>query len=274
MILNILISTIDGGINNISDILLSYREDVKYIVSHQYTDEKYLTIPEKINRPDVIVSQISGKGLTKSRNNAIRLATGDICVIADDDVRYTNKYFNTILRVYQEKKVDVACFKIYTGKGNKSYKNYPEIETKITSLQTHTPSSIEITFKLNSVIEKKILFDERFGMGSWLNGGGENLFIIDAINKNLKVNFFPNYIVQHPFESTIKSFPKYHQRRVRVTGALDARINGYVSLFKTFAGTLKILANLLKNKKNPFIYIYERLSGNIYVLKSNKKHIL
>ena len=48
-----------------------------------------------------MVSQIPGKGLTKSRNNAIQNATGDIGVIADDDVKYTNEYFNAILEVYE-----------------------------------------------------------------------------------------------------------------------------------------------------------------------------
>jgi hypothetical protein len=85
--LNILISTIDSGINKISGVLLSYRQDVSYIVSHQYRDEKHLPIPTELLREDVFISQIPGQGLTKSRNNAIQLATSDICVISDDDVR-------------------------------------------------------------------------------------------------------------------------------------------------------------------------------------------
>ncbi len=268
MTLEILISTIDTGITKISDILLPFRPDVKYIVSHQYQDEKYLPIPKELIREDVLVSQIPGKGLTKSRNNAIRLATADICVIADDDVRYTDEYFDTILDVYQNNDVNVACFMINTGEGNPKYKNYSNNEIIIKSLKDHAPSSIEITFRLKPVLEKEILFDERFGLGSWLAGGEENLFIFDAINKHLLVKFFPHYIVQHPFESTIKSFPKYHQRRVKVGGALDARINGWFSIPKAFAGTLKFLPDLIRNRKNPFIYLYERLSAAIYILFS------
>lgn len=271
MTLNILISTIDSGIKKIPDILLPYREDVKYIVSHQYRDEKYLQIPNELMRDDVLVSQIPGQGLTKSRNNAIRLATGDICVIADDDVRYTNVYLDKILHIYENNQIDVACFKIDTGIGNPNYKKYPDAEVMINSIYTHNPSSIEITFLLKVILEKEILFDQRFGIGSSLAGGEESLFIYDAVSKDTIVKFFPYYIVKHPFESTIKTFSKYHQRRVRVVGAVDARKNGYISILKAFVGTLKLLPDLLKHKKNPFIYFYERFSGSIYILKSNKK---
>lgn len=271
MKLNILISTIDQGIEKVGDILLPSRKDVKYIVSHQYRDEKFLVIPKDLMRDDVFVSQIPGQGLTKSRNNAIRLATGDICVIADDDVIYTNEYFDTILHIYENNTIDMACFKIFTGHGNPNYREYPATEIAISSIHTYAPSSIEITFRLKPIFKKEILFDERFGLGSWLAGGEENLFIVDAISAGLKVQFFPFFIVQHPYESTIKSFSKYAPRRVRVGGAMDARLNGTISLLKAFAGTLKLLPDLVKHKKNPFIYFYERLSGSIYILKSNKK---
>ena len=272
MILDILISTIDKGIEEVPSILLPARSDVRYIVSHQYTDEQYLPIPRELLRDDVLVSQIPGKGLTKSRNNAIRIATGDVCVIADDDVRYTNEYFDKIIDSDRLGIYDIICFKINTGDGNPEYKNYPLKQIIINSLKDHVPSSIEITFKRKLIVENCIDFDERFGLGSWLNGGEENLFVYDAIKKGLKVGFIPEYIVEHPFESTIKSFPKYAQRRVRVTGALDARFNGLISIPKAFIATIKSSPDLIRHKKNPFVYFFDRIAGSIYILKSTKRY--
>ena len=259
------------GIDKIANILLPFREDVRYIVSHQFQEEKFLRIPKELLREDVVVSQIPGKGLTKSRNNAIRTATGDICVIADDDVRYTNDYFDTIIDVYEVNAVDVACFKIKTTDGQPEYKKYPDRIVDVTSLQSYSPSSIEITFRLKPVIERGLCFDERFGLGSWLNGGGENLFVYDAINSGLKVKFFPVYIVQHPFESTIRAFSKYADRRIIVGGAIDARLNGKIAIIKAFAGMLKFLPNLLRCRKNPITYLSKRLSGVVYILNSQKQ---
>lgn len=272
MVIDVLISTIDSGIEKISNILLPFRKDVKYIVSHQYRNEKYLPVPKELLREDVLVSQIPGEGLTKSRNNAIRLATADICVIADDDVRYTNEYFDNILSVYnQESDVDIACFKIFTGENEPEYKEYPLTTVIVTDIHDYSPSSIEITFKLNSIKNKKIVFDERFGLGTWLIGGEEELFTLDAIKAGLKIKFFPSYIVQHPFESTAKATFEYDNCRIQVVGAMDARTRGLISIPKAFAGTVKILPDLIKNKKNPIKYFQERLSASIYILRSDKQ---
>jgi hypothetical protein len=238
MKINILISTIDSGISKIENMLLPFRKDINYIVSHQYTDEKFKIFPLALKRDDVLVSHIFGKGLMISRNHAINLASGDVCVIADDDVKYSNEYLNTIIDVYKNSEVDVACFKIFTGNSQTEYKKYPKDTLLLNNLKTYSPSSIEITFKLKPVLQNRIFFDERFGLGSWLNGGGENLFVYDSIKNKLKVVFFPLYVVEHPYESTIKSFPKYAQRRLRVIGALDARIYGLFAIPKAFASVI------------------------------------
>jgi len=126
-------------------------------------------------------------------------ASGDIAVIADDDVEYSKKYFNRIVEKYESNPdIDIACFKINTGEGNPEYKNYPNKEIVINSIKEHSPSSIEITFRLKPIIEKGILFDERFGLGTRLKGGEEGLFFHDCIQNNLKIIFYILYI-EHVF---------------------------------------------------------------------------
>lgn len=270
MKLEILISTIDAGIEKIKDILLPFRQDVKYIISHQYQDEKFKYIPKELLREDVVVSQMPGKGLTKSRNNAISLASGDVCLIADDDVRYTSEFLNTIIQTFHERNPDVALFKIKTKEGEGDYKNYPTEEYKLNLNNLHSPSSIEIAFKTEK-IKGIVFFDERFGLGSFLNGGGELYFIRDAIEKGLKVWYFPESVVIHPKESTIKSLPKYHKRRVMVGGASDARKNGWLAIPKAFLGTIKVIPDLIKYKKNPFVYFYQRIRAAIYILTTKPR---
>lgn len=267
MKLNILISTIDEGIYKIPDQLLSYRDDVDYLISHQNRNQNFLSVPDGLKRRDVIVSQIHGQGVTKCRNNGLKLAQGDVCVIADDDVTFSHSYFDTILKSYNEHNFDVTCFKINTLDQDKEYKKYPKTVTPIRSISEYSASAIEITFNRKAVINRHLQFDERFGLGSWLNTGHEDLFIYDAIKAGLSVGFIPEFIVEHPFESTIKAFPKYARRRVRAVGALDARLNGYKAIPKAFLGMIKYAPDLIRNKKNPVTYLCERLAGTIYVLK-------
>ena len=266
MKINILISTIDNGIFKVEDILLPFREDIYYIISHQYTDEKFKEVPSALKRRDVLVSHIYGRGLMISRNHAISLASGDICVIADDDVKYSNEYFNTIINVFKSNEVDIACFKIFTGNSQVEYKKYPTNPILLNNLKIYAPSSIEITFRLNRILQSKIFFDERFGLGSWLNGGGENLFVYDAIKNRLKVMFFPLFVVEHPYESTIKSFPKYAQRRLRVIGALDARIYGVLAIPKAIFSVFKNFQDIMDNNVNPLNYLFQRFAGINYIL--------
>src|SRR5690606_18602433 len=107
---------------------------------------------------------------------------------------------------------------------------------------------------------------------SRLNGGGEILFIHDCIQEGLQVKFFPEYIVMHPHDATIEAFSKYHDRRVRITGAMDMRLHGGIAFLKAFPRTIKILPDLLKNDKNPFAYLRETLEGIIYIYKNKSRN--
>jgi glycosyltransferase involved in cell wall biosynthesis len=263
--LSVLISTIDSGITRIRNIILSPRNDVNYVVVHQYTDNDYRNIPEELKRPDIQISQIPGRGLTKSRNHAIAIATGDIALIADDDVSYKNEYFDLVLEIFRNKMPDIALFKIKTGDNKNEYKNYPECACKMTLKNMHSPSSIEIAFKIEK-IKNNISFDERFGLGTFLNGGGEMLFIQDAIKKGLNVQYYPFYIVTHPHESQIMKFPLYHKRRLKVAGATYARKYGLMAVPRIFLRTLILIPDLIRSSKNPVVFLYQMYVGCFHLL--------
>ncbi len=115
MKINILISTIDEKILQVKDVILDPRDDVEYIISHQYTNGRFKDIPSELVRNDITVSQIEGKGVTKSRNNALRLATGDIGLFSDDDVTYRDEYIDIVKETFlTNPDIDVALFKIKT----------------------------------------------------------------------------------------------------------------------------------------------------------------
>jgi len=267
LVLNVLISTIDAGIDNIKKILLPKRADVVYIVSHQYRDNKYKYIPTELDRDDVIVSQIFGQGLSISRNNAINVAKGDIAVLSDDDVVYTNKFFDSIIEKFIDDKIDAALFKIMTFEDESDYKRYPNESYKLSKNNFHSPSSIEIAFRINK-IKGKYFFDKRFGLGSKLDGGEEYLFVKDLLKGGMNVFFYPTYIVIHSKDSFIKQYSRYHKRRNRVTGAIEAREYGIFAYLKAFISTIRIFNELIKNKKNPLIYLLERYSGINYIMFS------
>lgn len=207
MILEVLISTIDGGIEKIPDILLDEREDVRYLVSWQIragsqelrAESEFLLVnKEWARREDVKVFTMKGQGLSRNRNNALLHATGDILLIADDDCHYTNEYFDNILSSYKEHpEADIILFK---GNLNKAY---PEKEMTLKKALRHRGyfvSSVEMTMrKLRAESQKLrgILFNEEFGLGSGKYiCGEEDVFLKDAEKAGQQILFVPKMIVE------------------------------------------------------------------------------
>jgi len=275
MKLYILISTIDEGIKKIKNILKEPQKNIIYIVSHQYQDKKYKYIPKELLREDILVSQIKGKGLSKNRNNAISLVNNGICLVADDDINILPNSFNIIIDTFKKNEdLDVACFKIKTEKNQPEYKNYPKNCSLVKKIKDkkYYVSSVEIAFRVNSIKKNKIFFNENFGIGSNIMiGGEEKVFINDCIKKNLKIMFFPYYIVQHPFLSNIKKIRKYDNKKIILNGGLDAETIGKLSILKALLVTIYKIPSLLKNSINPFKYLAKRLFGAFYILKNKQK---
>lgn len=128
------------------------------------------------------------KGLSKSRNLALKHATKDICVVCDDDMKYVNSAESRIEAEYRKNPdADVIIFQV----GNLS-KQYPSEQKSINWLSTLKVSSVQITFKRESITQSNICFNEEFGAGSGhYISGEENIFLIDCLNKGLKIIYVP-----------------------------------------------------------------------------------
>ena len=204
MSVDILICTLDEGINNVDKVLLPQVDFIKYIISWQQTANIQYTIPVCLNRDDVQIVWLEGKGLSRNRNNAIKYSTSDICMIADDDVEFDIKGIETICRYYENHpNVDLVTYK-YTSNNGK--KNYPVFSFDLRkSPRGYNVSSIEISFRRDKV-QGKISFNELMGLGSPYSGAGEdNLFILDCLNAGLKCHYIPVNVVFHSDESTGRS---------------------------------------------------------------------
>jgi glycosyltransferase involved in cell wall biosynthesis len=270
MLINVLISTLDEGINHIHNVLLKPFPDVDYLVSQQITCDEFKTIPAILqNREDVTIVQITGKGLSTNRNNAIKEAKGDIALLADDDVSFMPDTFEIIKNVFlKDEDLDVACFKIKTPETEPVYKKYPSGPYQIKKNKCHSISSVEIAFRIKSIKEKNILFDERFGIGSsMMIAGEESLFIYDCLKNGLKIVFYPFEIVMHPFNSTLRQFSPFDAKKNILAGGLDARKTGWRSVPNAYLKTMRLLPALLIRGISPFRYLKQRLTGAFFILR-------
>jgi len=173
------------------------------------------------------------KGLSKSRNRGIEQIDSktDVVVITDDDVSFVRDYEKTISSAYKKiKDADIIVFMSKDDNGNPRKKYNKEIK-RLNSFDILSVNSIEITFKIKTIREKKLMFDEDFGLGSKYKSGEENIFLSDALKKGLKIYFYPEYINIHPIESTGFTWGKSD---VFDKGALFKRLYPILSYFFGF----------------------------------------
>ncbi len=199
MTLDVLICSLNKGIVRIDELLRPVRPDVRYVISYQYTDERYLElIPKSLrSRPDVTLYKHHGKGLSANRNLAMEKATADLVMFADDDTRFCEQSFDYIFRLFTEHpEVDVAFMRASTYTG-KLLKAYPEEACRLTDSEPcYSISIIEMACR-RSKVQGTVRFDERFGLGTqFLTCGEEEIWMEDAFKAKLQIYYFPEKVVE------------------------------------------------------------------------------
>lgn len=253
--LDILICTVAPRLDGIAGMLLPERQGVRYVISVQYTDPEPPAVPASLSsRSDVTTGFLEGTGLSRNRNNALRMATADICLIADDDNRYLPEHIDTILSSWNgNQQADILTFQAQTLDGAPLHP-YPAPYV----------CSVEITFRRESVTGRGLKFDERFGLGSpLLCAGEEDVFMTDARRAGLTIRYVPKVIVQTDGATTSASF--IGNTRLQITKGATFR---YV--YGTFSAVWRSFKEagwyLLHKGANPFPILNNMLKG-IWILR-------
>ena len=163
------------------------------------------------------------RGLSKSRNMAIRNAWGDICLICDDDETIADDCEDKILRAYSENPDAALIAFALIRKDIK--KPYPEGKKSLGFKQILKTSSLQVTFSRNLMGDNNIWFDEKMGSGTGNGGGEENMFMFSVKRKGLKMLYYPDYIATiNPSPS--QWFKGYDKKYFENLGWADRRLFG------------------------------------------------
>lgn len=130
------------------------------------------------------------RGLTRSRNMAIEAATGDVCLLCDDDEQFVADYETAILDAYKSlPQADVVIFKMKDRPPS-----FPDRVMRLKFPKTMKVSSWQISFRRESLLRSGVRFDELLGAGTG-NGAEEELkFLRDCQKANLKIYYVPTEI--------------------------------------------------------------------------------
>lgn len=179
-------------------MLLPPAEGVRYVVSWQRHEG--LEPPGSLLRDDVLLLRLDGVGLSRNRNNAIRHASADIILFADDDIEYLPDVISWVRSAFaMNPAADIILFKaIYPHA-----KRYPEASCplRLPLPKGYYVSSIEIACRRQSLGDLR--FCESLGLGApVLTAGEDEYFIYSALRRGLQCRFENETICRHPGPST------------------------------------------------------------------------
>lgn len=245
-------------------MLLPPADGIGWVVSMQYTDERYLSMVPAVlkERTDITLSFLPCRGLSANRNNALANAKGDILLIADDDCRYSADALRQVQQFYENNpSFDVVCFAA-ADYNNVPLKAYPSslLSYKQALKHGYYPCSVEISMQRHV----RTRFDERFGLGSpLLCAGEEDVFLKDAVTGGYRVVVSPLCVVKTNPVTTGCFFLENKQLQI-TKGAV----------FQHLFGTVEALWRSIKEAgyyfirlhANPFPILYNMVRG-IWILR-------
>ncbi|MBT8259756.1 MAG: glycosyltransferase family 2 protein [Flavobacteriaceae bacterium] len=235
---------------------------LEYLIVNQTSKDKLLV--SKDNNVRVINS--FEKGLAKSRNVAIAHAKGDICLLADDDVKYFSKLNEKISQAFISKKeADIITFQMVDEHGN-LFRDYPDI-LKHNKKTLYLVNSVGIAFKRKNLLDRKVLFNELFGLGSIFETADEYVFLRNALNKNLNMCFEPVSILEHAYKSSGKN--EGFDKLIFARAALFYKYSGFLAYLRLF----KHLYLVYKNKGIKFSQLYSKYKVGLKGIKEYKMYL-
>lgn len=182
----------------LKSILEQTNNDYEVIIVDQSdnTDtEQYIA---GLNNKNIIYRHVDFKGLSRARNEALKLATGNYFCLMDDDAYYQKDYLE-VARRYIAPDVILTGYIFDTIKENEFVKYRANFDNKIVTLRMIMrlcPSAaLVIPMEL---VHKVGMFDENFGVGSRFGSGEETDLLLRGIQAGFYVKYVQDLKLKHP----------------------------------------------------------------------------
>ena len=173
-------------------------DDFKILIINQTTNDKLL----KSEHKNISIINSFKTGTSISRNLAIKEATGDICLIADDDISYLPDLKEKILTAYSENiKADIITFEAVDENDNRYFKYSDEGQHKDMEFRVN---NIGISFLRKPVQQTNTLYNLHFGLRTTFSGCEEFPFMKNAWDNGLELYHKEVFIAKHPHLSSGK----------------------------------------------------------------------
>lgn len=237
-------------------------KDFEIIIIDQSEDDLTEKALESFQNLTIIYERVSFKGLSKARNEAIRLAKGDYFCLIDDDAYYSEDYLRNIEKHIKTDRKTIITGYLWNCDTKSDFVSYNALTDgkKLSHRQVirYCPSPA-VSFP-KEIISESGDFDEEFGVGSKYGAGEETDFILRAMQHGYAVKYYSDVKAQHPHEKLVMSAPAVDGKKLLPyyfgVGAMYKKQfcigNGYSVLFSYIEKIIKLKVKCLLYRKEEF----------------------
>lgn len=165
------------------------------------------------------------RGVGRNRNLLLENATADICVLADDDMIFTDDYPQIIEKAFKEcPDADILIFNLI----EKTPRRYINKNIKRVRLHNYAKyGAARLALRRQSVISSEITFSLLFGGGAVYGSGEDTVFLKECLEKGLKIYSVPYYLAEIDQEASSTWFTGYNRKFFFDKGALYACLHPF-----------------------------------------------
>lgn len=201
------------GFSTLADRVSNIRfpsTEFKYLVLVQNPGQVGYQAPE-----GATLIEVAGKGVAKSRNQAILNSKTDLLIFGDDDVVFHPAELSKAIKKFEDNPELVLLLLAANDETGKPRKQYPLQENKLTLLNSARAATYEMMIRVDAVKQLEVRFDEKFGAGADLYLGDEYIFISDLIKAGASCEFAPIFVATHPADSSGERWGTKADRKAR-----------------------------------------------------------
>jgi glycosyltransferase involved in cell wall biosynthesis len=150
----------------------------------------------------VRLSVLEGRGLSKSRNEALLSSTAEWVLFADDDVEYLPGALHSAASALAElNDADIATFQMVFPDGSRA-RPYPTRVVRHTWRSILRVSSVTVAARPGRIREAGLLLDTRLGLGAEVPTGEENEWLLRCLRSGLRLRHVPLDLVKHDYTTS------------------------------------------------------------------------
>jgi glycosyltransferase involved in cell wall biosynthesis len=189
-------STLANRVKNI--VFPEKNVDREFIVLVQNPEEQTYVF----DKPGAKLVELKSRGVAKSRNAALKYASGKYLIFGDDDITFDESGLSQIIQYFENHPDCAIVLAQTTDETGALRKSYPAQHHKLSRYNSAKAATYEMMVRLDAIRSAGITFDEDFGAGAENYLGDEYIFIADALNRGLEGAYLPIRVAIHPKDSS------------------------------------------------------------------------